>query len=129
MHAGDHGPARSQNARTPAPGRRAAPPRRSRPGRRADVLHAEVVLVGEEVRQRVVRLVLAQQVAGGGLALLDRGVPVLDPDPPAEQRVVVVGDVAGGEDVAGRSVRRRASTRMPLSTSSPAALGERRRRG
>ena len=65
----------------------------------AGVLHAEVVLVGEEVRQLVVADVLAQHGAGGGRPGMQGVGPVLDPDPGAEQRMVDVGDVAGGEDV------------------------------
>ncbi len=68
-------------------------------GRVADVLHAEVVLVAEEVRQPVVGRVLAQDRRRGGRRLVERGGPVLDPDPAAEHRVVVVGDVADRVDV------------------------------
>ena len=64
----------------------------------ADVLHAEVVLVGEEVGQCVVHGVLATQVGGHDLAVLDRGVPVLDAQGPPEHGVVGVGDVAGRVD-------------------------------
>ena len=63
-----------------------------------DVLHAEVVLVGEEVRLPDVGLVVAEHAAGGVAALVDGGVPVFDSDP-AEEWVVVVGDVAGGVDM------------------------------
>ena len=65
----------------------------------ADVLHAEVVLVGEEVGERVGVGVRAEQVGGERLAVLDRGVPVLDAERMAEHRVVDVGDVADGVDV------------------------------
>ena len=42
---------------------------------------------------------MAEHAVRGGLALLDRGVPVLDAEPPAQDRVQRVGHVAGGEHV------------------------------
>src|SRR5690606_535811 len=69
------------------------------PGRVPDVLHPEVVLVGEEVREPVVRGAGAEERAGGGAPLPDGVVPVLDPDVAAEAGVVGLGDVPGGEDV------------------------------
>ena len=68
----------------------------------ARVLHADVVLVGEEVRQAVVGVGAAEHVAGGGRPLVERVGPVLDADPLAVEGVVGVGDVAGGEH-AGRA--------------------------
>ena len=68
----------------------------------ARVLHADVVLVGEEVRQAVVGVGVAEHVAGGGRPLVERVGPVLDADPLAVEGVVGVGDVAGGEH-AGRA--------------------------
>ncbi len=65
----------------------------------AGVLHAQIVLVGVEVRHPVVVGVLAEHRPGRRLRLMQRVVPVLDPDVPAEQPVVGVGDVAGGVDV------------------------------
>ena len=65
----------------------------------AEVLHAEVVLVGEEVGQPVVGHRLAQHVLRRDHALPDGVVPVLHAQMTAEQRVVGVGHVAGREDV------------------------------
>ena len=65
----------------------------------SDVLHAEVVLVGEEVRQSAVGVVLAEHVPRGHLGLLDGVVPVLDPDAATQRRLQVVGHVAGRVDV------------------------------
>src|SRR5260370_32190546 len=65
----------------------------------AGVLHAQIVLVGAEVRHPVVVGVLAEHRPGRRLRLMQRVVPVLDPDVSAEQPVVGVGDVAGGVDV------------------------------
>ena len=65
----------------------------------AGVLHAEVVLVGEEVRQPVVGGGSAEHGLGGDGRLVQRVGPVLDAELPAQQRVVGVGDVTGGEDV------------------------------
>ena len=75
---------------------------RSQRAGEARVLHADVVLVGEEVRQAVVGVGAAEHVARRGRALVERVGPVLDADPLAVEGVVGVGDVAGGED-AGRA--------------------------
>ena len=63
----------------------------------AGVLHAGVVLIGEEVRQPVVGLGVTEHVAGGNRPLMQRVRPVLDTDRLAVEAVVRVGDVAGGE--------------------------------
>ena len=68
----------------------------------ARVLHADVVLVGEEVRQAVVGLPRAEHVARGDRPLAEGVGPVLDADPLAVERVLGAGDVAGGEH-AGRA--------------------------
>ncbi|GAA3235386.1 hypothetical protein GCM10020256_53210 [Streptomyces thermocoprophilus] len=69
-------------------------------GRRpAAVLHAEVVLVGEEVRHPVVDDVLAEHGAGGGRAAVQRVRPVLHPHAGVEQGVRERRHVAGGVDV------------------------------
>ncbi len=64
----------------------------------AGVLHPDVVLVGEEVRDLVVAHVLAEHRARRRRALLEGVGPVLDADVAAEHRVRGVGDVARGED-------------------------------
>ena len=69
--------------------------------RKAGVLHAGVVLVGEEVRQCVVRHRAVEHVERGDRALVERVVPVLDAHALAVEGMVGVGDVAGGEH-AGR---------------------------
>ena len=63
----------------------------------AGVLHADVVLVGEEIRHAVVRGRVAEHVARRRRALVERVGPVLDADALAVEGVVGVGDVAGGE--------------------------------
>jgi hypothetical protein len=65
----------------------------------AEVLHAEVVLVGEEVGQPVVGCGLSEHGLGGDDRLVQCVGPVLDAELAAQQRVVGVGDVACGEDV------------------------------
>ena len=65
----------------------------------AHVLQAEVVLVGEEVRQARVGLVLAEHRAGGRGALGTGRVPVLDAHPPSVAGVQHRRDVAGRVDV------------------------------
>src|SRR3954453_10351006 len=67
------------------------------------VLHAQVVLVAEEVGQPLVARREAEHGPRGDRGLVERVGPLLDPDVPAQQRVVGVGHVAGGED---RGVRR-----------------------
>ena len=68
-------------------------------GRVPDVLHAEVVLVGEEVGQfgRIRRL--AEHPGGRDCGLLERVRPMLGADPGAEQWMLGGGDIADGEDV------------------------------
>src|SRR5690606_19909784 len=51
----------------------------------AGVLHAEVVLVGEEVRHAVVADLLAEHGPGRGGPAVQRVVPVLDPKPPPQE--------------------------------------------
>src|SRR3954452_15105169 len=63
-----------------------------------DVLHAEVVRVGDAVRLSVVAHRLTRHAPPGGLALLDRGVPVLHPESPPQRWMGGVGHVAGGID-------------------------------
>src|SRR5439155_4444821 len=63
----------------------------------ARVLHADVVLVGEEVRQAVVDLGSAEHVAGRDWSLVQCVRPVLDADSLPVEGVVRRGDVAGGE--------------------------------
>src|ERR1039457_3642444 len=65
----------------------------------AGVLHAQVVLVGEEVGHPVVGNVLAEHRPGGCLGLVQRIGPVLDPDVLAEQGVEGARNVSGGVDV------------------------------
>src|SRR5690606_41770142 len=62
------------------------------------VLAAEVVLVGEEVRRRLVRLRFADQVLPGPLPLALGVGPVFDADAAAVARVEVRRDVTRGED-------------------------------
>src|SRR3954471_2831568 len=62
------------------------------------VLHADVVLVGEEVREPLVRGRLAEHRAGRRLGLVQRVGPVLHPEPAAVERVEGVGHVADRED-------------------------------
>ena len=98
-------PSRSQKAMN---SRVAGSPRKttSSPGRAvARVLHADVVLVGEEVRDPLVDDVLAKHRAGRRRALLQCVGPVLDAQAP-EQRMVVVGDVARREDAVGARAQR-----------------------
>ena len=73
------------------------------PGR----LHAQVVLVAEEVRHPVVGHRLAEHGAGRGRAAVQRVGPVLHPDPAAQQRVGHVGHVTGREDVRVAGPQRR----------------------
>ena len=91
----------------------------------AGVLHAEVVLVGEEVGQPVVGGVLRRASPSAATAGWLQGVgPVLDAQPACR--------AAGGRRWRRRRRRRcpgrrcagAASTTMPLSTSSPAASGQ-----
>ena len=63
----------------------------------ARVLHADVVLVGEEVRHPVVRLRPDRASRGRRRPLLERVAPVLDPHPLAVERVPGAGDVARRE--------------------------------
>src|SRR5690606_11135118 len=65
----------------------------------AAVLHAQVVLVGEEVRHAVVRLVPAEHGAGRGRAAVEGVGPVLDTQPGPEQGVREGRHVAGRVDV------------------------------
>ena len=71
----------------------------------ARVLHPDVVLVGEEVRDPVVDGVLAEHRPRRRRTLLEGVGPVLDAQAP-EQRVVVVGDVARREDAVGARAQR-----------------------
>ena len=73
----------------------------------ARALHAEVVLVAEEVGHPVVHDGLAEHGLGRGRAAVQGVGPVLDANAPAEQRVERAGDVAGGEDVRVRGAQRR----------------------
>lgn len=76
-------------------------------GGMAAVLHPDVVLVGVEVRDpvirdrvvrhRVVAVSGAEHVARRDRPLMQRVCPVIDPQP-SEQRMAGVGDIAGGED-------------------------------
>ena len=84
-----------------------------------DVLHPEVVLVGEEVGHLLVVLVRTGEVVGGDLGLLDRGVPVLDPDPPARAGGGRGSRCPRRPSTDGTDVRRPASTSTPFPTSSP----------
>ena len=68
---------------------------------------------------RVVGLVAADGVVGRDLGLRDRGRPQARARWPA-----ILGDVAGGEDRAGRSVRMRSSTSTPRLTAQPGVAGE-----
>ena len=63
----------------------------------AGVLHADVVLIGEEVRHAVVGVHVTEHGAGGGRPLVQCIGPVLDPDPLPVERVVGTGHVARGE--------------------------------
>src|SRR5207244_6293883 len=64
----------------------------------ADVLQAEVELVGEEVGQSGVRVASPGRVASGGEALVERVRPVLDSQVPTVATLEGAGDVARGED-------------------------------
>src|SRR5689334_8231850 len=71
-------------------------------GRRAPgVLHADVVLVGIEVRDAVVPLRLSEHVRCGDSTLALRVIPVLDTQASTVAGMPRVGDVAGGEDARG----------------------------
>ncbi|CAM5693373.1 hypothetical protein SAFG77S_09962 [Streptomyces afghaniensis] len=64
------------------------------------VFHAQVVLIGEEVRNPVVyRILSAEHRLGRDLRLVQRVGPVLDADVLAQQRVEGMGHVTGGIDV------------------------------
>ncbi len=65
----------------------------------ADVLHAAVVLVAEEVGQPVVPRADPEDRGGHRLGLVQGVVPVLHPQPVAEGRMPGVGHVTGGVDV------------------------------
>ena len=67
----------------------------------ADVLHAEVVLIREEVREAVVGVAAAGRVGAGGDALVEGVGPVLDTQVAAEVGVPGGGDITGGEHVGG----------------------------
>ena len=124
--------ASSQNACSRAPSPRWTT-RRSCGPCRPDVLHADLVLVGEEVRQPVVGRAVAEHRPRGGRALVQRVGPVLDADVAVVARVEGVRDVAGGEDVRGarpevarrRRSRRRSRGRRPARAR---CRGPRRRR-
>ena len=64
-----------------------------------DVLHAQVVLVGVEVRQPVIDARTIEDAEPGKASRPDRVVPVLDTEPVAQQRIASVGDVPGGPHV------------------------------
>ena len=64
----------------------------------AVVLHAEVVLVGEEVGDLPVLDLLAEHVLGRNRALIECRGPVLEADLGVEDGVEGVGHVAGGPD-------------------------------
>jgi putative membrane protein len=70
-----------------------------RAGHEAEVLHAEVVLVGVEVRQFVVRVLGAEHRPRRVRAGVERGLPVLDADRPPVVDGRDAGDVAGRPDV------------------------------
>ena len=70
-----------------------------------DVLHRRPVgQVGEEVRDHVVLDPAAEHVERRRLALVERHVPVLDPQRPAVHHAVVLADVAGGVDARRRAL-------------------------
>ena len=62
------------------------------------VLHAEVELVGIEVRDARVGLGHAQHVPGGGACLTPGVIPMLDPDRRSVRRMPGRGDVASGKE-------------------------------
>src|SRR5205085_12244269 len=64
----------------------------------AGVLHAEVVLIGEEVRQTFVGSGEPEHVAGRYFTLMEGVGPVLHPDAGLVEGVPGGGDIAGGED-------------------------------
>ena len=93
---------------------------------RADVLEARPVgEVAEEVGDLAVGLGLAEHRPGGVAALLQRDVPVLDPQPAAVDDAVVGADVAGGEDPRRRGLELRVAD-DPVVDLEPGALGEHR---
>ena len=113
MHAGDHAaaaePPHPERARLDGPVGVAGdddPVEAVRAGV-ADVLDPEGVLVGEEVGEMVGDRAAAEQIGRGDGAVLDCGVPVLDPQPVSEDGVVDVRDVAGGEDPGRRGAQAR----------------------
>ncbi len=91
----------------------------------ADVLHAEVVLVGEEVGEFVVFGVLAEHPGHGDRGLLERVGPVLGADARAEQRVLGRGDVADREDVGVAGAQRRVDQDTAVADRQAGAFGER----
>src|SRR5436305_9419825 len=98
VHAGDDAVARQPERDELAPGGVAAEDDAVPAAREAGVLHADLVLIGEEVRDALIGLPAAEHVARGGGALLDRVVPVLDPEALAVERMPRARDVPGRED-------------------------------
>jgi putative membrane protein len=77
-----------------------------RAGHEAQVLHAEVVLVGVEVRQLVVRVLAAEHRPRRVRAGVERGLPVLDADRPAVVEGRDAGDVPCRPDVGAARAQR-----------------------
>jgi 3-phenylpropionate/trans-cinnamate dioxygenase ferredoxin reductase subunit len=65
----------------------------------SEVLHAQVVLIGEEVGLPHVLFRASEQVACHDFALLYGGIPMLYPDPAPEHRVEVVRHISDGVDL------------------------------
>jgi putative membrane protein len=77
-----------------------------RAGHEAQVLHADVVLVGVEVRQLVVRVLGAEHRPRRVRAGVERGLPMLDADRPPVVEGRDAGDVAGRPDVRAAGAQR-----------------------
>ena len=93
-------------------------------GREARVLHADVVLVGEEVRHAVVGDVAAEHRAGGRGPLVERVGPVLDADVLARRTDARRWRRRRPRTRPGRWSAGRSSTTIPLSIFRPASVGQ-----
>jgi len=73
-----------------------------------DVLHPEVVLIAEEVRQVLIASTrVAEHRGDSGRGLVEGVRPVLDANPPVQHGVLMIRDVAHGIDVRVTRAQRR----------------------